>query len=382
MNNRSTTLIDHPLEHHPHFSAWTDPASGVRSYILTHRLAEVQKSLYFQTPSIKGASQWLWFQALHPPGNTWLLGVVSLDPEHPEIRLFPGSPLSGNPWVERDGESCVAPVDDGLYRFYPDGSYEQIFRFPEEERAGRHLFSLTTTLDVTCDDRYYLLSTHVGNRWMMGCVDRQSGDYAKRAEFGTAHIHCFCSPTDPNLFAVNQNHWRDPITGIKNEMHVRMWLMSLDGSRYEPLYGDLCFNRTAKGCHEWFGPDGSFYWCDYEQGIWKSGTDAQRSRELIWPRPSWHGQIDPSGRYLAADIRPYTWNPCQVYLFDTQTRQDIAIASDLPKPRVPPGKWRAWHLDPHPHFSGDGSLLIYSSSAYDQNSVALCPLHNATEQLH
>lgn len=376
------TIADHPLDDHPHFSRWDDPETGVPSYVLSTHLAPLQKAFYFQTPSIKAASEYLWFRALTPPGDAWVLGVVCLDPANPDIRLFPGAQIAGNPWVEVDGTSCVVPVGDGLYRFHPDGSHEEIFRFPEDVRQNRYLFELTTTLDVTCDLKKYVLSSRVGSRWIIGTVDRASGDYTRVDEFSTAHIHAFCSPVDPNLICVNQNHWLDPITGLKSSMNVRMWFLTLDGARYEPVYGDLCFNRNAMGCHEWFGPDGSLYWCDYREGIWKSSTGQNRTRELFWDRPSWHGQTDPvSGRYLTADVRPYTWDPCQVFLYDSTLKKDIAIASDLPRLAVPRRDWRAWHMDPHPCFSEDAAYITYTTTVFDALSVAVCPVQSATEKL-
>ncbi len=376
------TTSEHPLDRHPHFVRWTDPVSQVSSFVLSTHLAPVQKALYFQTPAIKGESQWLWFQALTPPAEKWVLGAVCLDPSNPEIRLFSGAQIGGSPWVEVDGESCVVPVGDGLYRFHVDGEFETLFLFPEEVRKGRHLFELTTTLDVTCDLKKYLLSTRVGNRWLIGTVDRINGEYHCVEEFSTAHIHAFTSPVDPNVICVNQNHWMDPITGLKSNMNIRSWLMTLDGERYEPLYGDLCFNRTAMGCHEWFGPDGSLYWCDYREGIWKSGVGPDRSRNLVWERPSWHGQTDPvKGRFLVADIRPYTWDPCQVYFFDSISGNEIAIASDLPRPRVMKGNWRKWHLDPHPGFSADACFVSYTTTVLDKRSVALCPVQDLVDCL-
>ena len=137
------------------------------------------------------------------------------------------------------------------------------------------------------------------------------------------------------------------------------------------------------GCHEWFGPDGRYYWCDYNDGIYRTDTGPNRKRELIWPRPSWHGQTDPAtGKFHCADIRPYTWDPCQVYYFDEERNRDIAIASDLPRPDVGERNWRKWHLDPHPHFSDDGAYVIYTTTAIDGNlSVALSPTAGLKKQI-
>jgi hypothetical protein len=375
--------MSHPLDDHPYFTRWTDPQTEAESYVLSERIAPIMKAHYFETPSMKGDSKWLWFGALCPPGNAWQVGVVSLDPDDPQIRLIPGAHYTGNPWVDPDGETICVPIDEGIFRFDVEGNWTELFRMPNDVRKNRYLYKLVTDLTVTADGRYFLLDSHVGNRWLLSLVDCQTGELTELEWFHNAHIHCFASPVDPTLFAVAQNHWIDPTTGEKNNMHVRLWFMDTQGTRYEPVFGDLWFGHNCMSCHEWFGPDGTFYWCDYREGIYHCGTGPDRTRELLWNRPSWHGQTDPStGRYHVADIRPYTWNPCQVYFYDAQLQRDLAIASDLPSPLVQGPNWRKWHLDPHPHFSQDGQYVIHTTTApRGEISVAVVPTEPLKERV-
>jgi hypothetical protein len=55
------------LDRHPYFEPWTDPGTGVRSYILTERVAPLQKAFYFVNASISPDESVLWFEAAFPP---------------------------------------------------------------------------------------------------------------------------------------------------------------------------------------------------------------------------------------------------------------------------------------------------------------------------
>ena len=42
----------HDLRQHPYFKRWTDPGSGIESFILKKRVAPVQQSFYFANSSV------------------------------------------------------------------------------------------------------------------------------------------------------------------------------------------------------------------------------------------------------------------------------------------------------------------------------------------
>ena len=221
--------MPHPLDNHPYFTRWQDPESGAVSYVLTEAAAPVQKGMYFQNHSLRGDGKWLWFRGMFPPAPAWVLCAVSLDPDDPQIRTFHHSQIDGNPWIEAGGDTVVVPTGDSLYRYDTEGHVEELWHLPEQIRKKRLLTRLTTTLTPTCDGKYWLMDTIIGNRWLVNKVDRESGELTELGWFHNAHHHVFSSPVDPTLFAVAQNHWIDHVTGEKNEMHIRLWWMDTEG---------------------------------------------------------------------------------------------------------------------------------------------------------
>src|SRR3712207_942854 len=96
------------LTDHPHFTPWTDPESGVESFILTERVAPLQQSFYFTNPSVSPDERWLWFYTAFPPAPYKCLAVVSLDPARPLIRHFPAAAFT-------TVSPMVAPEGDAVY---------------------------------------------------------------------------------------------------------------------------------------------------------------------------------------------------------------------------------------------------------------------------
>ena len=75
-------MSDSPLRS-PAFYAWTDPTSGVTSFVLKHVAGDLQRAWYFVTPSL-GI---LWpFMVLHThlPSRRYYSATVNLDPSNPE----------------------------------------------------------------------------------------------------------------------------------------------------------------------------------------------------------------------------------------------------------------------------------------------------------
>ena len=99
------------LGNHPHFVPWTDPVSGVRSFLLNEHVAPVQMVIYFVNPAVSADEKWLWFGCGYPPSPYKRLGVVSLDSDNPFIRVFQEATFqSETPLVSAAGDSATSPV--------------------------------------------------------------------------------------------------------------------------------------------------------------------------------------------------------------------------------------------------------------------------------
>lgn len=366
-----------PLSEHPHFEPWKDSGSGVTSHVLKSVAAPMQKAWYFVRPSIGASANILWFYACDPPLRKWRTAAISLDPQHPEVKNFPATTMtlqSGNGLLNEAGDVAWIPVHEGIYRFSFEGETEQVFRLPPSEIEGRHLFRLVTDLTLSSDGKNFLLDSWIGNQWQLGLADRETGEYTRLRCFGRDHHHGIFSSHDPDLFLINHGHWLDPYTGRKSEMDVRMWVMNTKLDLYQPLDPTKWFGRNSQTCHEWWSPEGKVQYCDYDRGIIEQDPLDHTSAKVIWDRPSTHGMVSPCGRYLVCDVNPYFWDekrPCQVWFKDLESGREIPIVSKMPPHGVKAPDVRAYHLDPHPHFSADGQHVIYTTSAGGKMSVAL-----------
>ena len=375
------------MDAHPSFTKWTDPHSGVVSYVLSEHIAPLQKALYYVTPSIRGPGRYLWFRACFPPSLARFPAIVDL--QELQIRYFPqavgnGGPTSEcTPMVTPAGDSAYVGIGDGIHLLHVDGSMREIGRMPSEILRGRHLFRLATDITMSCDGRWFVLDSHIGNGWLISLMDTQTGEVRPLRWFTTDHTHAAFSLHDPGLIQLNQGHGHDPVSGERYEMNIRMWLMTTDLSRYEPVDPTLWFGRNSRCCHEWWTPSGKLQWCDYDRGIWEMDL-ATRHKSLVWAHPLVHGQSDPSERYLVGDQNPYNWNeklPCSIWLYDRHTGRETAIVTRMPAQPLPWRDFRAFHIDPHPHFSSDGEWVIYTTTALGKVSVAVTPTAPLRRQL-
>jgi len=371
------------LADHLYFETWTDPQSGVDSFLLEERVAPLQKGLYYATPSIGGNGQWLWFYGGFPPSRQWMLAAVSLDPARPDIRLFPAAAASGNPLLIPEGDAAYVPVHDGICLQPIHGKITEVLRMPKEILQNRHLFQLVTDLTRSADGKHFVLDSRIGSRWLISLAEIATGTVTPLRWFSRCHHHAMFSPIDPDLILVGQGPWHDPVTGDKGEMDIRMWLMDTAMKRYEPVLPDLWFNHNCMSCHEWWAPDGMVCWCDYNEGVYECDL-SQRTKQLVWSHPLCHAHCDPTKRYYCGDENPYhrtPERPCRVLFFDRQTGQEIAIASNMALPPLSPDAWRSYHLDPHPHFSADGEYVVYTTTVRGNVDVAVTPVRGILSKL-
>ena len=62
-----TKRVAGPLDAHLSFAPWVDPTSGVRSYLLSERIAPVQLTVYFVNSALFADERFLWFACGHSP---------------------------------------------------------------------------------------------------------------------------------------------------------------------------------------------------------------------------------------------------------------------------------------------------------------------------
>ena len=372
--------MEHHLRVHPFFEVWTDPETGVESFILTERVAPVQQSFYFTNPSLSADGNCLWFYTAFPPAQYRTLGVVGLDPRNPIIRHLPRAQMTyASPMVAPEGDAAYYCCGPSVWRVSMGEDPVRVCTLSDEYIHHRHLKQLATHLTRSADGKYFLLDGSVGNHWFVGLGDTDTGEVEIIKEFGRCYNHAQFHPTDPETFLIAQDWWRDAISGQYFIYDHRIWLMDTHGGRFEPLRPSDHFGHNTHASHEWWSKDGLICWIDYERGAFECNV-ADREAVNVWPGPLCHGHCDSSRRYWCADESPYKWNdkPCQVLFFDRERGREINIASGLPKPSLP---CLSYHLDPHPQFSSCDSWVIYTTTVRGKVDIALTSVEHILERM-
>ena len=373
----------HDLTEHPFFERWTDPASGIESFVLTERVAPVQYSFYFTNPSVSADENWLWFVTLFPPNGQPSLGVVCLDPARPMFKHFPQAGFSSaSPMVAPEGDAVYFCARNHVYKLALDGTTTIICTVPEEYIAGRHYSRIATHLTLSADGKYFLLDGDLGNFWWVGIGDIATGKVTILKEFPQHHDHAQFSPTDPKLFVIPEDWWHDRVTGQRFEYDHRLWLMDIDQTRYEPVRPkDWDMDHSANATHEWWSADGMLCWTDYSKGTYECNPCTLEATH-VWKRALCHAHCSSDGRYWCADQNPYAWmwgdSTVQVLFFDRQLDRDTCIVSAMPK--LPP-ETRWGRPDPHPQFSPKDSWVVYTTTVRGITDVALSPVRAAAKRL-
>jgi hypothetical protein len=364
----------HDLKQHPYFEPWTDPVSGVESFILSERIAPIQQSFYFTNPSVSADEKWLWFYAAFPPNRQRMLGAVSLNPEKPEIQLLPQAGFTcASPMVAPEGDAAFFCEGSSVYKVRLDGSTDVVCTVPKEYIGGRHFARIATHLTLSADGKYLLLDGDLGNFWWVGIGDIATGEVTILKEFGQHHNHAQFSPTDPKLFVIPEDWWYDKYSGRYFPYDHRLWLMDIDQTRYEMVRPkDWDSGHTANASHEWWSKDGMLCWNDYGRGTYECDAYTLEATH-VWQRPLCHAHCNSDRKLWCADQNPYEWDnkPLEILFFNRDRNVEIQIVSAMPKPPVPRDMY---HLDPHPQFSPKDSWVVYTTTVRGTVDVALTPV--------
>jgi hypothetical protein len=377
----------HDLSRHPYFQPWTDPDSGVTSYLLDERVAPVQQSFYFTNPSVSADGEWLWFFCAFPPGGSRSLGVVRLDPDRPLIKHFPGAQFSGrfnlSPMVAPAGEPpgayiCIGP---SVWAFAVDEDPYPVCTLDPDFVGERRLTRLATTLSVSSDGHYFLLDGEIGEHWFIALGDRHTGEVRILEEFLRPFDFAQFSPMDPELFLFSEEWWHHPESGQRFPYHHRTWLMDTAQTMFQPLLVDGWSGHGASPAHQFWSSDGKVCWVDLNEGAFWADVEDMMGHSA-WERPIAHAHCHGARRFWCGDESPYKWDrqPCQVLFYDAQTDREVEIVSAMPQPPEYPAQHLfrsghqylpSYHVHPHPQFSPDGAYVIYTTTVKDRVDVAL-----------
>jgi len=371
------------LDEHPYFVKWTDPQTGIASYILNERVAPIQQGFYFTNPSISKDEKWLWFYAAFPPGDRKTLGVVSLDPANPFIRHYPQAQFTGaSPMLDDDGTAVFFTMGDSVYRMTLDGETRVVCTLDPDYIKRRPLTRLATHLTRSADGKYFLLDGQLADFWFIALGDIETGGVKVLHEFGRHYNHAQFSTTDPKLFLIAQDWWIDRASGNYFPYEQRIWLMDTEQTIFEPLLLSDWYGHGTMASHEWWSADGLICWTDYATGVYECEVKFSGPREKVhvWRGPLCHSHCDPTRRYWCADESPYKWDkqPCEIKFYDRERGREIDIVTAMPKP--PMGR-NPYHLDPHPYFSPQGTYVAYTTTVRGLADIAVTPVAGVLAQM-
>ncbi|MFO7958144.1 MAG: hypothetical protein R6X33_13730 [Candidatus Brocadiia bacterium] len=363
------------------FTTYEDPESGVRSHILTRRVAPVQTAFYFVNSSFSADACYLWFYCAFPPSRERTLGVV--DFKRQEVRRYPETGFSGaSPLVDDRQPGVYWCSGSGVWRRNAEAEalVEEVGSVPDEVMRGRRVGHLATHLTLCADGRRLLLDAFIGDESVIGTISL-SGEYELWAATAERYYnHGQFSPTDPELALLAWDHHTHPFTGETTAYEDRLWLLRR-GEEPRPL-----FSTPTRVTHEWWDADGRHVWCvetprpDLPRATYKVDVRTCEVEEG-WPDWHWHAHDWNHGQYVVGDRRGrfYRGCPSSVHFCNNETGRQVTVISHNPE-HLTVG--RQYHIDPHPRFSPCGRFVTHSTTVLGQPDLAVtpvAPLTSATE---
>ena len=318
----------------------------------------MQKNLYFtEFGGITKDEKYMWFICFDWPKTSSSLAVVSLDPEKPFIRRFNGA--GGGPVgniIKIDGNYAFFSVGPTLYKVDIEGNISKVFEIDDEFINGRRFNRLSTTNSVNANGELVILDMEIGDKTYIATGNIKTGEIKHIHKFYRCYNHSMFSPIDPDLFIIDQEWQRDPISGERFDIDKRIWLMNVQGTKLEPIDPDNWFRHNDSiYCHDFWSQDGWICWPDLLEYVYEYNVYT-KEKNVVWKRPICHAHT-LYRKYWVGDDTPYNWSyePCKVWFFDRESGKEIEIFSELPYPKR---ACAAYHLDPHPSFSPKGTYVV------------------------
>ena len=349
------------------FSPFTHPESGITSYILTRKVAPVQKGFYFVNDSMSGDGRYLWFSCGWPPSRRKSLAVV--DFQTGEVRHFPETQFTGeSPYVDPGTGDVFWCEGPSVWRRSPraDDRPQWVNSLPAELIGARTVTSLATHLTRSADGRAFFIDAKIGLQYVFGSLPLDGGDFLFWHRFDRCHNHAQFSPTDPDevLFA-EENH-ADPITGLKFPIIDRMWVIRR-GAKPRPVMA-----RPTRVTHEWWDADGRHVWCVWGQDTVRVRVADGAVEKIPFPRHCWHSHSSHDGRLIVGDSNNRFFRGCAstVHFMNRETGRTIVLAEHA---ECTDYAGRYYHIDPHPRFVCNDQYVVFTTRVRGEVDVAILP---------
>ncbi len=368
------------LSKHPYFEEYVDPKSGVRSYILKERVGFAQQHFYFTNTSLTHDGKYLWIRCINPPALICNLAVVSLDPENPFIRNFPGAGYSGDgnmPGLMPGTHSAVFAEGKKVYTVDIEGNIKTLIELPKEYEKKRIPNRVFTHVSFSKDRKMIALDTFSGDKSNVAVGNIETGEVKTLFRTAGFYDHAMFSPTENGLMLIDQDGWTDLCSDEHFVFINRMWILDVEKETFEAVIPDSWYEHGSKIAHDFWSLDGTLCYIDYDKGAYECDVKTKKHTH-VWKRPVCHSHTNYDRSMWVADQTPYQWKdiPCRVIFYDRQTNKELDIFSALPYPNI---DFRnvdsCYHTDPHPAFSENGEWIISTTTVKGgQVDVAITPV--------
>lgn len=347
------------LSKHPYFEEFIDPQSGVKSYILKEKVAQLQQNFYFSEIGLTDDNEYMWFQCMNWPAEFIYLGVMSMNPEKPFIRAFPAAGIHGpscKPNVIPGTHDAVFSVGKTLYRVDIEGNITKVLEIDEDFLQGRTVERLSTNTSFNADGELVALDMRIAGKTYVATGNLKTAEIKMIHKFKSHYTHAQFSPVEPELMLIDQDWEIEADTGERFDIDQRMWLMDTGCTKFEPVLPEKWFRHGSIICHDFWSQDGWLCWPDFEDAVYEYNVETKELSK-VWDNIMCHVHTNDR-KFWVGDASPYKWGlkPCRVIFFDRESGQEVDIFSAMPKPKFVSGG--IYHLDPHPQFSRDGKNII------------------------
>ncbi len=357
------------------FTPYKDPESGVVSCILTKKVAPLQQGFYFVNSAFSTDNRFFWFYCAFPPSGSFkngrTLGVI--DFEKMTINHFPDTAFCDvTPLVCDDG-SVYWGTEHCICRRGPDPAEktEIVSLHPGDLFGGRAFGQVATHLTLSPNKRELFFDAQSGNRFFAGTIDITNGKYSVWQSFDRLYNHGQICPTDEDIALLAQENMTDPYSGAKIQYEDRLWIIRRDGT-FRPI-----FPRKTRVTHEWWCKDGKHVFAINQVGqmggpaVIKVNVETGEY-ENVWQGKFWHAEDFDDARLLVADQHHlsdfYRGCPSKVVFINRESGKSIDIIGLNPEHHT---EGSVYHIDPHPRFSTDGSMVVFTTTVRGEVDVAL-----------
>lgn len=373
-----------------YFKKYTDPSSGVDSYVFDSELIPMTQSFYFTNQSADKSGRYIWMYCGFPPAGNSVYGrsLGVIDTENDTFTHYPNTMFhDASPLVDTENGFVYYCDPLGIYRRSPDPKeeLELIAPLPAFLKGKGYLETIATHLIFSADRKKLCFDATVGNHFILGDVDIANGNYDIWHEFDYRRNHAQFNPKINDFMMFAEDDWVEVDTGKyhritydENGKLARIWIMK---KGEEPVYIPPLYTEAR---HEYWAPDGmGVYYVDWDFGTIKYDL-LTKEYTVIDPKATWHSHCDVAEKYIVSDSNEidgekwYRGSKSRVHFFNRETGKYVNIITENPAlfTREKPSRY---HIDPHPQFAINDTKILHTTTVTGKVSAAITNVEQLIE---